>query len=147
MSSKRCLVVLFGGRSAEHNVSCVSARHVIEAADPELYEVTPIGIDKSGEWHLAEKAIEDLKKTIEPEDADPSDILAKTETLAQVAQKLGEAMYKAQQEAAETNEADINDLNTSTSNDNPSNAGEESAKVVDADFEEVEDDSPKDKNS
>tara|TARA_B100000686_G_scaffold210787_1_gene217611 strand:+ start:498 stop:2462 length:1965 start_codon:yes stop_codon:yes gene_type:complete len=94
-----------------------------------------------------EAAINDLKKTIEPEDADPSDIIAKTETLAQVAQKLGEAMYKAQQEAAETNEADINDLNTSTSDDNPSNAGEESAKVVDADFEEVEDDSPKDKSS
>ena len=61
MSSKRCLLVLFGGRSAEHNVSCVSARHVIEAADPELYEVVPIGIDKSGNWHLAEKAIEELK--------------------------------------------------------------------------------------
>ena len=61
MSSKRCLLVLFGGRSAEHNVSCVSARHVIEAADPELYEVVPIGIDRSGNWHLAEKAIEELK--------------------------------------------------------------------------------------
>ena len=61
MNSKRCLLVLFGGRSAEHNVSCVSARHVIEAADPELYEVVPIGIDKSGNWHLAEKAIEELK--------------------------------------------------------------------------------------
>ena len=61
MSSKRCLVVLFGGRSAEHDVSCVSARHVIEAADPERYEVIPVGIDKSGDWHLAEKAIEELK--------------------------------------------------------------------------------------
>ena len=61
MSSKRCLVVLFGGRSAEHNVSCVSARHVIEAADPEIYEVIPVGIDRSGNWYLAEKAIEDLK--------------------------------------------------------------------------------------
>ncbi len=72
MSSDRCLLVLFGGRSAEHNVSCVSARHVIEAADPELYEVIPIGIDKSGEWHIAEKAIEDLKNNDLQEKLEPT---------------------------------------------------------------------------
>ena len=71
MSSKRCLVVIFGGQSAEHNVSCISARHVIEAANPESYEVVPVGIDKEGEWHLAEKAVEELKndtlkKSLEP---------------------------------------------------------------------------------
>ena len=60
MSSKNCLIVLFGGQSAEHYVSCVSARHVIEAANPELYDVIPVGIDRNGDWHLAEKAIEDL---------------------------------------------------------------------------------------
>ncbi len=72
MSSKRCLLVLFGGRSAEHNVSCVSARHVIEAADPELYEVIPVGIDKSGDWHLAEKAIEELKTNELKEKLEPT---------------------------------------------------------------------------
>jgi len=61
MSPKRCLLVLFGGRSAEHNVSCISARHVIEAANPERYEVIPVGINKNGDWHLAEKSIKDLK--------------------------------------------------------------------------------------
>ncbi len=72
MDSKRCLLVLFGGRSAEHDVSCVSARHVIEAADPEHYEVIPVGIDKNGDWHLAEKAIEDLKSNELQERLEPA---------------------------------------------------------------------------
>jgi len=45
------LVVLFGGQSAEHDVSCVSARHVIAAADPTKYRIEPIGIDRGGLWH------------------------------------------------------------------------------------------------
>ena len=35
------VVVLFGGRSAEHEISCISARSVIDALDPERYEVVP----------------------------------------------------------------------------------------------------------
>lgn len=46
------LIVLFGGRSAEHDVSCVTAAHVIAAADPHKYRVVPIGIDRDGRWHL-----------------------------------------------------------------------------------------------
>ena len=54
------LVVLFGGRSAEHDVSCVSARHVVAAADPEKYIVEPIGISRQGRWVRAAAAIEAL---------------------------------------------------------------------------------------
>jgi D-alanine-D-alanine ligase len=54
------LVVLFGGRSAEHDVSCVSARHVLAALDPARYDVEPIGITRDGEWVLAEAAMEAL---------------------------------------------------------------------------------------
>jgi D-alanine-D-alanine ligase len=46
------LALIFGGRSAEHEVSCVSAASVVEALDPGRYEVVPIGIDKQGRWHL-----------------------------------------------------------------------------------------------
>ncbi|MGH2708872.1 MAG: D-alanine--D-alanine ligase family protein, partial [Actinomycetota bacterium] len=42
----------FGGRSGEHEVSCVSARHVAAALDPERYEVIPIGITREGRWML-----------------------------------------------------------------------------------------------
>ncbi len=52
------LVVLFGGRSAEHDVSCVSARHVIAAADPTKYRIEPIGIDRGGLWHRDQPLVE-----------------------------------------------------------------------------------------
>ncbi len=42
--------VLFGGRSGEHEVSLISAASVIQALDPEKYEVVPIGITKDGRW-------------------------------------------------------------------------------------------------
>ena len=54
------LVVLFGGRSAEHDVSCVSARHVVAAADPEKYVVEPVGISREGRWVQAAAALEAL---------------------------------------------------------------------------------------
>ena len=50
------LVVLFGGQSAEHDVSCTTAAHVLAAADPARYRITPIGISTEGEWALASEA-------------------------------------------------------------------------------------------
>ena len=50
------LVVLFGGRSAEHEVSCVSAVSVLGALDPARYDVVPVGITRAGGWVLAEDA-------------------------------------------------------------------------------------------
>jgi len=44
------LVVLFGGRSAEHEVSCISALHVLRAADPDRFDIVPIGITRDGRW-------------------------------------------------------------------------------------------------
>jgi D-alanine-D-alanine ligase len=49
---KRRVVILFGGRSAEHEVSVVSARSVIDALDPERYETVAIGVTKEGRWQL-----------------------------------------------------------------------------------------------
>jgi D-alanine-D-alanine ligase len=46
------LVVLYGGRSAEHEVSCVTAVHVLKALDPDRYDVVPIGITAEGRWLL-----------------------------------------------------------------------------------------------
>lgn len=48
------LVVLFGGQSAEHEVSCISAGSVLGALDRSRYEVTPVGITREGAWVLAE---------------------------------------------------------------------------------------------
>src|SRR4029077_13624512 len=49
---KRRVAVLFGGRSAEHEISCISARSVMDALDPEENEVIPIGITRDGRWHV-----------------------------------------------------------------------------------------------
>jgi D-alanine-D-alanine ligase len=52
-STRRTRVaVVFGGRSAEHAISCVSAGSVLAALDPERYEVVPVGITKDGRWVL-----------------------------------------------------------------------------------------------
>jgi D-alanine-D-alanine ligase len=45
--------VLFGGRSAEHEVSLVSAASVLRGLDPKKFDVIPIGITKEGRWVLA----------------------------------------------------------------------------------------------
>jgi D-alanine-D-alanine ligase len=57
MQSKIRVAVLFGGRSAEHEVSLQSARNVIDAIDQEKYETVLIGIDRDGAWFLNEGSI------------------------------------------------------------------------------------------
>jgi len=48
---RRRIALVFGGRSAEHEISVVSAESVLRALDPERYDVLTIGIDKEGRWH------------------------------------------------------------------------------------------------
>ncbi|MBV9925021.1 MAG: D-alanine--D-alanine ligase [Acidobacteria bacterium] len=50
MKTKIRIGVIYGGRSGEHEVSLRSARTVIEAADPEKYEVIPVAITREGRW-------------------------------------------------------------------------------------------------
>ena len=47
------VAVVFGGRSTEHAVSCISAGSVLAAIDRDRYEVVPIGISREGRWVLA----------------------------------------------------------------------------------------------
>jgi D-alanine-D-alanine ligase len=50
--TKRRVAILFGGRSAEHEISLLSARFVLESLDRERYEPVLVGIDKAGRWLL-----------------------------------------------------------------------------------------------
>src|SRR5215207_6490032 len=50
MTTKIRVGVIYGGRSGEHEVSVRSARAVIEAVDPEKYEVIPVAITREGRW-------------------------------------------------------------------------------------------------
>lgn len=56
--SKIRVAVVFGGRSAEHEVSLQSAKNVIESLDKDKYEPVLIGIDKDGRWFLNEQSIQ-----------------------------------------------------------------------------------------
>ncbi len=49
---KTRVIVLFGGRSAEHEVSLLSARNVFLALDRERFEPVLVGIDKRGRWRI-----------------------------------------------------------------------------------------------
>ncbi len=52
MSKQKIKVaIVFGGRSAEHEISLLSARNVVQSLDTEKFEPVLIGIDKEGQWH------------------------------------------------------------------------------------------------
>ncbi len=48
--------ILFGGRSGEHEISLRSARCIVDAIDRDAYDVTLIGIDRTGHWHLLDES-------------------------------------------------------------------------------------------
>lgn len=58
---KKNVVVIFGGDSSEHDISCLSAQTVINNMDREKYNVIKVGITKEGKWLLVDhvKDIED----------------------------------------------------------------------------------------
>ncbi len=52
-SSRIRVAVVFGGRSTEHQISCVSAGSVLAALDRDRYDVVAVGIAPDGQWMLA----------------------------------------------------------------------------------------------
>jgi len=56
------LVLVFGGRSAEHDISCVSARAVAAAAADKGFTVDPVAITRNGEWRRADRVVEYLSQ-------------------------------------------------------------------------------------
>jgi D-alanine-D-alanine ligase len=62
---KRRVALLFGGRSAEHEVSVLSARNVFRSINPKLYDVILVGIDLEGRWiHVDDPEILFTKRTV-----------------------------------------------------------------------------------
>ena len=51
-SRKPRVAVVFGGRSSEHGISCVTAGSVLAAIDRDAYDVVPVGIAPDGRWVL-----------------------------------------------------------------------------------------------
>lgn len=52
MSSRIRIAVIYGGRSSEHSISCISGGAIRRALDPMRYDVVPIGITREGGWYL-----------------------------------------------------------------------------------------------
>jgi D-alanine-D-alanine ligase len=63
MARKIRVAVVYGGLSAEHEVSVVSARCVLEAIDRDKYDVVPVAITKAGRWILPERSALELSAT------------------------------------------------------------------------------------
>ncbi|MEO7556535.1 MAG: D-alanine--D-alanine ligase family protein [Acidimicrobiales bacterium] len=72
------LIVLFGGRSAEHEISCISALHVLRAVDAARYDVVPVGITREGRWIDSGDAIAALESAAaalpSPDDSDGAEL-------------------------------------------------------------------------
>ncbi len=60
---KETVVVLFGGQSSEHEVSCMSAVNVIEQIDKEEYQLLLVGITREGRWLLVDSEEEIRRDT------------------------------------------------------------------------------------
>jgi D-alanine-D-alanine ligase len=82
MTTPPRVLVLFGGRSSEHAVSCLSARGVLWAIDQHAYEVIPIGITRDGRWIRMPDGVPSTRQgTLPsvPDDGAPVALVATTE--------------------------------------------------------------------
>lgn len=63
LPDKQSIALLYGGRSAEHDVSLLSARNIYEAIDKSKFTTTLIYIDLQGKWHLQQSIEKTTKGT------------------------------------------------------------------------------------
>lgn len=59
------IIVLFGGKSAEHDISLITANLVLNAIDTQKYKVYPVFIDKDNHWFLAQNFKNNINKDFE----------------------------------------------------------------------------------
>jgi D-alanine-D-alanine ligase len=64
MSDRVRVAVIAGGRSSEHEISVASARSVIDALDPDRYDVQTIEIGRDGRWELNSGAARELERPV-----------------------------------------------------------------------------------
>lgn len=69
MNERKVVGLLFGGCSAEHDVSRMSAANILRALDPARYDIVPIGIRRDGRWVLGNAATPDARSLEIPVDA------------------------------------------------------------------------------
>ena len=72
MTRRLRVALLAGGRSSEHDISLASARSVLEALDPERYEVVSVAIGRDGRWALGQRR---QAQSLAPSDRGPAETL------------------------------------------------------------------------
>jgi D-alanine-D-alanine ligase len=86
--AKPRVAVVFGGRSTEHAISCVSAGNVLAALDPGEFDVVPVGITQAGKWVLtgggATTAIEGRRLPAVTDESGTAVVLPPDPTVGQV---------------------------------------------------------------
>ena len=61
---KKCVLILYGGKSVEHEISIRSAVNVHSNLNEDLFDKISVGISKSGEWFLTTDIIENIESGI-----------------------------------------------------------------------------------
>ena len=56
------ILVLFGGNSFEHDISCLSAKTIMTNIDKKKYQVTPVYISKDNTWYQCNDNLEQKEK-------------------------------------------------------------------------------------
>ena len=92
-------------------------------------------------------SIDELKEVLKNDGASASEIKAKLDALNTSAMKLGEIMYKENQANPDTGSADANKNTTGQGAQENTSSEKKQDDVVDADFEEVQDQDDKEKKS
>ncbi len=98
MKKKLRVAILFGGKSAEHEISLISARNIVEAMDKDKYEVVSIGIDKQGRWFFDEGALlldpRERSHVISRQNSNPMAVLPGTTPTPMIRTSTGRALRK-----------------------------------------------------
>lgn len=75
MKKKKTVLVLFGGVSSEHEISCLSAASILEHIDKSKYELHTAGITKGGRWLLTHADPEAIREGAWEQDPDNRKLL------------------------------------------------------------------------
>ena len=62
MEKKTQIAVLFGGKSSEHDISCLSAKTIVKALDRERYDVYCVFLDRRGRWYSWEQDMDQFSE-------------------------------------------------------------------------------------
>ena len=86
------VLVLFGGKSYEYDISCLSAKTILENIDRTIYDVAAVGIDKSNNWYIFNDDLDSIS---------PSPLEDEEKALALIEEKLQSLFAAKQAEQAE----------------------------------------------